>query len=96
MDPKKEFRFRQATDIEKSSAEIYNSILTDWYFVSVGCGVVTKSSNRAHSDLASDRSNEFMEGAKKATSKQFFEKLNHAMRGKIPGGNTDGSFFYKW
>ena len=57
--------------------------------------MVIKYSNRANSDLASDRSNDFMEGARKATSKQFFEKFNHAMRGKIPGGNTEGSFTCK-
>ena len=37
-----------------------------------------------------------MEGAQKATSKQFFKKFNHTMRGKIPGGNTDRSFSCKW
>ena len=96
VDPKKEFKLLESKDIEKSSSVIHEVILTDWFNASVGSAVVIKSSNRAHSDLASDRSNNFMEGAKKATSKQFFEKFNHAMRGKILGGNTKGSFTCEW
>ena len=79
VDPKKEFKLCDAKDIEKCSSAVHEVIITDWFNSSVGSTVVIKSSNRANSDLASDRSNDFMEEAGKPTSKQFFKKFNHAM-----------------
>ena len=95
VDPKAVFKLCQALDIEKLWDEEHEGILTQWYNSCISSAVVTKSTNRSNSDMVSNRSKEFIDEAKQATSKAYYDKFTHIFRQKV-NGSLDYSFTCKW
>ena len=95
VDTKIVFKLCPATNIEKLGEEEHKGILNQWYNICATSQVISVSTNKANSNMLSNLSKEFIDEAKKSTSKAFFDKFTHNIRPKVDG-SLDYSFTCNW
>ena len=91
------FKLNSAMTILNLGTGDHSAILQDWYTKSVASGLVTKSSNKASSDIQEPRSKELLNEIIRVTEKQFNKRFVLELK-KIPAvvGDLDYAFTCKW
>ena len=73
VDPKIPFKLEDAMNIEQLGNGDHWAILNNWFNKSVTCGVITKSSNKASTDIIDSRSRELLNY--KSDREKFQQKI---------------------
>ena len=91
------FKLNSAMTILNLGTGDHSAILQDWYTKAVASGLVTKSSNKASSDIQEPRSKELLNDIIRVTEKNFNKKFEIELK-KRPTvvGDLDYAFTCKW
>ena len=94
VDSKVPFKLDSALDIEDVGTEDHMSILHSWYTKGVATTVLTKSTNKAETDVNEDRSKELLTEICNVTTKGFSNVFKVKLREEV--GDISYSFTAKW
>ena len=90
VDPKIPFKLDNAMTIEQLGNGDHWAILNSWFNKAVTCGVISKSSNKASTDVIEARCRELLNEIIRVTEKNFNRKLEIELQKKIGGDLTYG------
>ena len=97
VNPSLPFKLNDAMDILHLGSGDHSAIMQDWFTKAVASGLVTKSSNKASSDIQEARSKELLNEFIRVTEQKFSKKFELELK-KLPSvvGDLDYAFTCKW
>ena len=94
VDPKIPFKLESAMNIEQLGNNDHWAILNNWFTRAVACQVISKSINKASTDVIEARSRELLNEIIVVTEKNFNSKFQIELKKKV--GDLTYGFRAKW